>query len=80
METKIDPEIKHEVNVFAAFKKHLVIFVVAIGLLWLLWFASGGQLNLYSLPTYISLAWGLILIIHLLLAYNSFRTINKKSR
>jgi hypothetical protein len=80
MNTKTDPEIKHEINVFSAFKKHLVVFLVANSLVWLAWFASGGQLNLYSLPTYVSMAWGFILMAHLLLAYNSFRTINKKSR
>jgi len=79
MKTSTDSEIKHEISVFAAFKKHLTIFIVGISLLWLGWYASGGQLSLYAWPGYISLAWVFVLIVHLLIAYSSFRKKNQPS-
>jgi hypothetical protein len=80
MDTKIDEEIKQEINVFAAFKKHLFVFVLLIILFWLGWLVTGGQLSLYAWPTYASLAWGFVLVIHLLIAYSSFRKTKKKPR
>ena len=68
-----DTEIKHEIDVFRAFKKHFILFVGALSLFWVAWLASGGELSLYSWPAYASLAWAFVLIVHLLIAYSSFR-------
>ena len=73
MNTELDKEIIHEVKLFRNFKIHLSVYLIAIGSTWIGFWAAGGEMVLYSWPLYVSLTWGFILVVHLIVAYRAFR-------
>ena len=80
MDSKNSAEIKHDINVYAAFEKHFVIFVATLGIIWMAWFAMGGGLSVYAWPSYASFAWMLILVVHLIVAYRTFKKVKTQTR
>ena len=73
MNTNLDKEIIHEIKVFRNFKIHLSIYLTIIAFTWVAYWATGGTMSLEAWPLYLSLAWGLIVVIHLIVAYRAFR-------
>lgn len=73
MTTDLDKEIIHEVKIFRNFRIHLSIYFIVIACTWIGYWAAGGVMGLETWPVYVSLAWGLILVLHLIVAYRAFR-------
>ena len=73
MNINSDNEIVHEVKVFRNFRIHLSIYIVIMACIWLIYWLRGGVISLYTWPVYLSMAWGFIVALHLLVAYRAFR-------
>jgi Methyladenine glycosylase/2TM domain len=76
MDTKSDNEVvKEEVKLFKGFKKHLLIFLAVLAILWTTWFITGNSPSLW--PLYPSMLWVIILTIHFITAYRGIEKRNK---
>ena len=74
-----EKEIVHEVKVFRGFKIHFTIYIIAILLLWIVFFGGGGKFDSKAWPLYLTLGWGAGLLIHFYLAYREFQKNKDKS-
>lgn len=68
MKTDQDKQTERDLQTYRVFKIHLSIYAVVITIIWLGLFAQGGSFMVDSWPVYISLGWGLIIILHCLFA------------
>jgi hypothetical protein len=59
------------IKVLNGFQRHLVIFIVVNGGLWLIWFLVA-DMNIYSWPAYFTVIWSGILFLHFLIAEKFF--------
>ena len=73
MKTDLDKEIIHEVKIFRNFRIHLSIYLIVIACTWIGYLALGGVMDFEAWPIYVSVVWGLILVLHLIVAYRAFR-------
>ena len=68
-----DKQIEQEIKAFTGFRIHFTVYFLVNAFAWISWFAGGGSINAEAWPLYLSIGWGLGLIIHFILAYRSFR-------
>lgn len=68
--------IKEEVRLFTGFKKHLLVFVAVLTVLWVTWFITGSSSTFW--PLYPSMLWLVILVIHFITAYRGIEKRNKE--
>lgn len=66
-------QIQKLVKLFTVFTTHLTIFIFMNLILWGVWLIYR-PFSFYSWPFYVSAVWLTILVIHLLVTYNFFRT------
>ncbi|MBI1782857.1 MAG: 2TM domain-containing protein [Sphingobacteriales bacterium] len=52
----------------AGFKTHFTVYIVVMGILWLIWILSGG-LNIHPWPIYPTLGWGIGVLFNYLAVY-----------
>jgi hypothetical protein len=69
---KSEYEARKWIRLFASFKSHLTVFIIANVILWVIWLA-GRSFNFNSFPVYISLVWLAILVIHCIIVYKVFK-------
>jgi hypothetical protein len=68
METQIDQQLRQLAHKRVDFRRHLVVYLVINGMLWLLWFITGHK---YPWPIWPMAGWGIGLIFHYLFDYRS---------
>jgi hypothetical protein len=77
MKRKEDEDLLKEARAIASFKIHVSVYIVIVGLLWVIWFINGGM-DIHPWPIYPTIAWGAGLFFHYLTAYGIYRSIEKK--
>jgi hypothetical protein len=79
MDTIPDKQIEEEIKAFTGFRIHFTVYILVNVFAWVSWFAGGGTIDMEAWPVYLSLGWGLILVIHFLIAYRAFRERRNRS-
>lgn len=77
MKKNMNEELLHEVKAISRFKIHVSIYIVVLGILWVIWLINGG-FEIHPWPVYPSVAWGIILFFHYLTAYGIYRKVEKE--
>lgn len=71
-----DKQLLRQVKALFTFRNHVTLYVVAVLLMWCIWFISGGRTRMLDWPLYIAMGWGSVLLVHFIIVYRKFR--NKK--
>ncbi|HRE37403.1 MAG TPA: 2TM domain-containing protein [Chitinophagaceae bacterium] len=77
MKKDMNEELLHEVKAISGFKAHVSIYIVIVGLLWIIWLIKGG-LDIHPWPVYPTVAWGIGLFFHYMSAYGIYRKVEKE--
>jgi len=75
MKVQPDKSIEEEVKIFSALKKHIAIYATLMLISWVTSFAFTGEIQVWLI--YITVAWGLVVLLHYIGAYLAFRKRNK---
>jgi hypothetical protein len=68
MKEEKDAELWQQAKARADFKNHVVTYVIIIGMLWMVWFFTGG-VNSHPWPIWPTIGWGVGLVFNYLAVY-----------
>jgi hypothetical protein len=71
-------DLLHMIKALQSFRTHLVVYILVNTVLWFPWLVNN-DITMDSYPVYVMLGWGVILVIHCIVAARQFRKERKRS-
>ncbi len=75
MQSSSDDQLRQEAHKRVDFRRHLAVYTIIIGALWLIWFFTGSA---YPWPVWPMIGWGIGLVFHYFFEYRSFRMFSEE--